>query len=179
MNKISSIIGLIYRKSKILPMQCKKNIYFALIHSNLSYCIEVYGNTPKSNLNPLIIKCNNLLRVLQNKPRKTHVCDLYSYFNTLPVNLLSHFSILKLIHRCQYDSVNVPVAISQLFTTGCSIHRYNTRSNNNFILQNCLNPTSVSFYGPSLWNKLPGSLQNCSSIYTFNKQLKLYLQKFI
>ena len=52
-------------------------------------------------------------------------------------------------------------------------------SNNNFILQNCLNPTSVSFYGPSLWNKLPGSLQTCSSFYTFNKQLKLYLQKCI
>src|SRR5437870_13784623 len=58
-NKISSVIGIIYRNSKLLPTHCKKSIYFLLVHSHLTYCVEVYGNTAKKNLNPLITKCNN------------------------------------------------------------------------------------------------------------------------
>lgn len=174
-NKIGSVIGIIYRNNDLLPLHCKKSIYFALVHSNLLYCVEVYGNTSKSNLSPLVTKCNSLLRVLQSMPRKTRVSDLYSAFNTLPVNLLFQLCTLKLIHRCRYDYENVPLVINQLFTTGSSIHQHNTRTNNNFALRNRLNPNSISFYGPSLWNKLPSTLQNCSSLYLFVKYLKLYL----
>jgi hypothetical protein len=46
--KVSSMIGIMYRNKRYLPINCKKNIYFALIYSNLIYCIEVYANTNKS-----------------------------------------------------------------------------------------------------------------------------------
>jgi hypothetical protein len=170
-NKVSSLIGIMYRNKNWLPSYCKRNIYFALVYSNLVYGIEVYGNATLSNLEPLIKKCNNLLRVLQNKPRRTHLFELYSNFTTLPVNLLFKLFTMKLIHRCLYDVSNVPCVISNLFTRGLTIHSHNTRQKNSFILQNTVYHKSISFYGPSMWSNLPLHLQDTTSLPSF---IKLY-----
>jgi len=160
-----------------LPFNCKRNIYFALIYSKLVYGIEVYGSATKSNLDPLIIKCNRLLRVLQNKPRKTRVIDLYDFYNTLPVNLLFKLFIMKIMHRRVYDSNNILLVICKLFYPGTSIHTHNTRNKNNFILQNNIPSKSFSFYGPSMWNKLPSNIQSMISITTLLKYYKNFLLK--
>ena len=57
-NNISSMIGILYRNKNYLPMYCKKIIYFALIYSKITYCVEIYANTNKSIIKPLIVKCN-------------------------------------------------------------------------------------------------------------------------
>ena len=132
-----------------MPYHCRKNIYFALAYSSLIYCIEVYGHTNKSNLNSLIVKCNSLLRILQNKPRTTHLDELYRNFDTLPVHMLFDLYSMKLIHRCIYDPGNVPTVINYLFVRGNLIHSHNTRSSSNFALLNNVNTNSLIFYGPS------------------------------
>ena len=174
-NKINSVIGVLYRNCSLLPISCKRCSFFALVHSHLTHCIEVYANTTKSNLNSLIIKCNSLLRVIQCKPRRTHIFDLYSNFNTLLVDLLFQMHILKLIHRCLYSRFKVPGVICNLFRAGSQLHCHGTRSQKNFIRQNNLDSKSISFYGPNLWNKLPLSLQSYATGHTFVKHLKLYL----
>lgn len=174
-NKVNSVIGIICRNRYLLPLHCKKKIYFALIHSNLIYCIEVYANTSLTNLNKLIVKVNSLLRVLQNRPRRTHITELYSCFDTLPVDLLFKFFTLKLVHKCMFVNTNVPVVIKNLFKVGTNLHSHNTRTSKNFILQNNINPESISFYAPSLWNKLPVSLQTTQSCNIFTNQLKTQL----
>ena len=110
--KVSSMIGIMYRNKHYLPFNCKKNIYFDLIYSNLTYCIEVYANTNKSLLKPLITTCNRLLRLLQNKPRRTSLYVLYSTFNTLPIDLFFNYYTMKFIHRCLYDTSNMPTVVS-------------------------------------------------------------------
>ena len=95
-NKVKSLIGILYRRRHLLPPNCKRNIYFAIIYSSLVYGIEVYANTYKSYLNPLIIKCNCLLRLVQNESRMRRVIDLYKTYNTLPVDLLFKLYIMKL-----------------------------------------------------------------------------------
>ena len=174
-NNVNSVIGIICRNRYLLPLHCKTKIYFALIHSNLIYCIEVYANTSLTNLNKLIVKVSSLLRVLQNRPRRTHITELYSCFDTLPVDLLFKFFTLKLVHKCMFVNTNVPVVIKNLFKVGTNLHSHNTRTSKNFILQNNINPESISFYAPSLWNKLPVSLQTTQSCNIFTNQLKTQL----
>lgn len=178
-NKISSLIGILYRQNHLFPIQCRRNIYFALVYSNLIYCIEIYANVPKASLDPLIKKCNSLLRVLQNKPRRTHTYELYTSFNTLPINLLFKLYTLKLIHRCIYDGEQVPNVIRNIFIQGSAIHTHKTRLRNNFILQNTICHKSLAFYGPSMWNSIPISLQNITSLSIFIKHCKMYLQNDI
>ena len=98
--KVRSLTGILYRKKYVLGLQCRKKLYFALVYSSLIYCIEVYGNAKYKFLNPLVIKCNSLLRIIQDKTRYDHVKDLYISYNTLPVHLLYKLFLLKLMHRC-------------------------------------------------------------------------------
>jgi len=168
--KVSSIIGIIYRRSYLLPPMCKRNVYFALVYSKLVYGVEVYANTCMSYLKPLIIKCNSLLRVLQNAKRTTRNKDLYKNYNTLPVNMLFNLNLMKLMHNCLYSSSTMPKVICNLFKTGDDVHNYNTRNSKMFFIffiSDCVSRNSIQYIGPSLWSKLPNYLRTCSSNHKF------------
>ena len=121
------------------------------------------------------MKCNRLLRLLQLKPRRTPIHELYSAFNTLPFHLLFQFHIAKFMHNCLYNSSQVPVAIRSWFQRGTSLHAYFTRHCNRFIINSNCNPRSIFFLGPSLWAKLPIHLQNDPSHTSFLRHCKDYL----
>ena len=90
-----------------------------------------------------------MLRILQNEPR-TNLYNLYSSFNTLPVNLLFELFTMKLIYSCLNKVNNVPNVISDLFIKGSAIHTHNTRQKSNFILQTNICHNSIAYYGPSM-----------------------------
>src|SRR6267154_442757 len=156
-------------------MNCKRNIYFALIHSKLVYCIEVYANVSKSCIHPLIIKCNRLLRSLQLKNRRTPLLELYSSFGTWPVNLLFDYYTMKIMHRGLYSSHMLPKNVQNWFLKNSSVHTHNTRHKEQFAIQSKFDPNSLLFYGPSMWSKLPSSLQNDPSLISFLRSYKKLL----
>ena len=174
-SRVSSLTGILSRNKAILPMKCKNDIYFALVHSTLIYCIEAYGNVCKSVINPLVVKCNRLLRLLQLKARRTPTRELYLAFNTLPFHLLYDFYSAKFIHKCLYRSSQVPVSVRSWFSRGSSLHAHNTRHSDCFILKANCNPKSIIFTGPSLWAKLPTHLQSDPSPTSFHKHYKDFL----
>jgi hypothetical protein len=175
LKKLKCLIGILYRKKYLLPMHCRKNIYFALAYSSLIYCIEVYGRAKKSVLNPLIIKCNLLLRILQDKQRSHRVNDLYKSYDTLPVNLLYKLFVLKLMYRVVYCRGCLPNVIVSLFNINDDFHSYNTRSRYEFNIQASASVNSITFVGPSLWVKLPRAIRESCSVDMFIRQCKVYL----
>jgi hypothetical protein len=178
-SKISSLIGIFYRKKDVIPLACRKSLYYALAHSSLIYCIELYGCAKKSALHPLIIKCNFLLRLLQNKPRMSNVKELYLTYNTLPVNLLHKLSVLKLMHLVIYNSNSLPSVFRNLFVTNSDIHSYNTRFAHNFNVQLSRCKSSINVVGPSLWCQLPSNARDCPNFSKFSKVCKEVLIKEI
>ena len=82
-------------------------IYFAFVHSQLLYGIEVYANTTPNHLSKLITLNNKLLRILQKKSSKSHSAELYKTYNTLPVQLLHNFQILTFMHKYVYHRVKL------------------------------------------------------------------------
>ena len=157
-------------------ISCRRNIYFVLVYSSLVYGIETYCNTTLTILKPLIIKCNSLLRVLQDKPRRYKTIDLHTNYNTLPVNQLYNLFAAKLMHKFYFDKNNLPNAISEMFVVNCDIHNYyNTRSKHNpHIRSNYYSPKSFSFIGPVLWSKLSISIRECRYVKSFVKMCKSY-----
>ena len=174
-SKVSSLTGILYRVKNFLPMNAKRNIYFALIYSILIYCVEVYANVSKCTLHPLIIKCNRLLRMIQQKPRRVSLYDLYSTFDTLPIDLLFEFYTGKFIHKCLWNRSSIPSILSDYFLQGTSLHTYDTRHKKNFLIQPKFSPKSILFYGPLMWSKLPINLQNNPSLNSFLNDYKLHL----
>jgi len=74
-------------------------LYFAFVYPHLLYCVEVYANTHSSYLEKLMVLNNKILHIVQFKPLKTHVLNLYKNYNTLPVPKLHQFQLLCLIHE--------------------------------------------------------------------------------
>jgi len=170
--KVRSLTGILFRKKYVLGTQCRRKLYFSLIYSSLIYCIEIYGSAKRKLLNPLIIKCNSLLRIIQDKTRFDHVKDLYINYNTLPVHLLYKLFILKLMHRFIYCRQSLPTVISKLFCSNDEVHFFNTRFKHQFNLNNVNNSKSISFIGPSMWLKLPNDIKYCSSTSGFLRLCK-------
>jgi len=76
-------------------------LYFPFVYPHLLYCVEVYANTHSSYLEKLMVLNNQILRIVQFKPLKTRVLNLYKtiILCTLPVPKLHQFQLLCLIHN--------------------------------------------------------------------------------
>ena len=74
-------------------------LYFAFVHSQILYGIEVYANTCHAQLNKLCVLNNKVLSIIQNKPLCTLVVQLYKSYNTLPIPKLHHFQLLCLVFK--------------------------------------------------------------------------------
>ena len=107
-------------------------IYFAFIYPHLLYGIEVYANTTLNRLAKLITLNNKLLRVLQNKPLRTYVHELYRSYLTLPVNLLHDFQILVFMHTYVHHKYKLPSVFATYLEENKFIHHYNTRQKDDF-----------------------------------------------
>lgn len=75
--RISRSIGIISRAKQLLPRWLKLQLYYALIHSHLQYCLLVWGTTTKTNLKKLYILQKRIVRVIENVPYITHSAPLF------------------------------------------------------------------------------------------------------
>ena len=85
-------------------------LYFAFIHSNLMYGIEIYGNCCSTYFTKLIMLNNKTLRILQNKPYDTLTTDLYRTYHTLPILKLPEFRVLLLMDKFVHHQDKLPSA---------------------------------------------------------------------
>jgi len=154
-------------------------VYFALIHSNLNYGIEINANTYNSYLNKLMILNNKILRSLQSAPRYTHVKDLYSKYNTSTIPNLHKYNILLFAHKFFHHPYLLPDIFVSYFTINSEYHGYSTRSKGDPHLElftSSLGQRSLKYKGPRLWCSLPDQLKVISSTHSFKHKLKIYLQ---
>lgn len=59
-------VGLLNRLRYYLPQKAKRQIYFALIHSRISYCLLVWSSTSQTNLDRLLSIQKRALRAIGN-----------------------------------------------------------------------------------------------------------------
>ena len=117
---------MIYKKRSLIPVTCRKNLYFSLIYSCVIYGIFVFESANNSVLAPLLISCNRVLRALQGKPRHYPVSLLYSNFNTLLICLILY--LLDIVYRCNNIKSSIPSVIHSMFVLNDFVHHFNTKS---------------------------------------------------
>lgn len=72
-SKLLKFTSIFYKLRWKLSSAVLRILYFAFVYPHLLYGVEVYGNCYRSHIDKLIILNNKLLRIIQNKPMKTHV----------------------------------------------------------------------------------------------------------
>ena len=135
--------------------------------------------THSSYLEKLMVLNNKILRIVQFKPLKTHVLNLYKNYNTLPVPKLHQFQLLCLIHTFFMitTTYRLPTVFSNYFTPNMDIYN-KSRSRNNLHLSRVFTSRGarcLKFEASKLWNELPDRHKSITKLATFKKQLKALL----
>ena len=175
---LRKFVGIFYKISFFIPEKILKILYFSMIHPKLLYAIELYANAYQISLHDLIILNNRILRICQKKDRRAITVDLYSSFNTLPIDKLFKFRILMLAHSIIYKPSSLPHIFCRNSIPNSQIHEHLTRSNHDFhriSYKNQWGRKTTENLCASYWNALPVEMKNIGSDNIFCKALKRFL----
>ena len=157
-------------------MNCLKQLYFALVYPHLIYGLEIYGNTIKSYLDPLIKMNNKILRILLNKPLQTPINTLYTEFNTLPITALCNLFITCLVHKFVHHVEELPEIYQEYFTYNMNVHQHNTTRLSTALhvsqAKTNVGLKGIKLVGSKLWNELPETARKVKNPTIFKKLVK-------
>ncbi len=169
--KMSKSIAILNRIKHILIGKTLYILYCALIVPYITYCVEVWGHTYKTNLNSIYRLQKKAIRIVKR-------ADYYEPTNKLFINLhvlkfvdLVDLYTLQLMYKV-YNNL-LPNCIQRLFKIRES--QYNLRGLYMFKkVRARTNAKSrcLSVKGVNLWNKCDKELKVCNSLCQFKKMYK-------
>ena len=83
--KISKSIGIIYKTRNYVNRHTLRNLYYTCVYPYLIYCVEVWGNTCDSYLEPLILKQKQCIRTITFSHFKAHTAFSHFKAHTEPL----------------------------------------------------------------------------------------------
>lgn len=168
--KISSFVGVLKRISKFINEKTKKDIYFAYIHSHLTYGNPIWSTAPLYKLKELQVFQNKAMKEIYNLSRLTPSKLLYKD-SILPVLILSKYELNLLTFKIENNLIKSNLT----FKISNEVHSYSTRISNNFRAIFCrtkLTKNSIQSRGVGLFNQLPLYIKQEIRFMKFKNELK-------
>ena len=128
-SKISKSLFCINRIKNFVNRDSHKKLYFAMIHTHLSYCLNVYGCANTTALQKLRVKQKEALRVINLAGFREHTIPLFRLCKILPLDEMIKFANLKFMHN--YIHQRLPFSFNETWL-------FNYMRNPNRELRNCI-----------------------------------------
>ena len=133
------------------------------------YCLSVYGGLDLHLLNQIQILQNRAARIVCHAPPRSCREEMFQKLDWLTVKQLISYhdllNIFKIKTRCQ------PEYLADIFNR---VNRFNN------IIIPCtkleLARKSFCFRSASMWNRLPESIRNSTTVSEFKRKAKLWIQ---
>ena len=140
------------------------------------YCVESWGSTYKTFVEPLFILQKKIIRIISAANRLDHSEPLFKNLSILPLKKLYFYHVCQLV----YKDLNNIVPLKLGFVLCSNVHQHGTRQQTNHDLYIHSHKTnyyarSISYVAVKFYNVLPNELKNCSSIHLFKKHVKIWL----
>lgn len=167
----------IARLRSSLTIADTETLIHALITSRLDYCNALFLGLPKKLIARLQYVQNSAARVLTSTRRSAHITPLLHDLHWLPVASRIHFKVLLLTFKALNGLA--PQYLSDLLSPYRPVR--SLRSAELGLLSippfrlSTVGGRSFSINAPQLWNSLPPTLRNITSVGAFKSQLKTYL----
>lgn len=171
-NKLSKSIAIMHKSKHLLDNQSLYILYCSLILPYLNYCLEIWGNTYKSNLNSLYILQKRAIRIICKVDSRAHTKELFYKLKILNLYDLLELRICTLLYKAKYFLL--PQNLQDMFTLQTN-HKYNTRQNIDFKVNHArtnIKAMSITIKGVKLWNSLGSDLTKSVSLKIFVKNFK-------
>ena len=185
-NKARNSISQLYDMRKIIPPKLKTSVYNAIVNSQMSYAITVWGGTVTGDkLKPLFMLQKRALRNLFSIRRvsrfvKGHTKSIFHKYNILTIyNIYNYMTILSIgkllklnepVFLCKVLMINVP---SRTNSNRIYVPKFNRNHYQN----------SFCYQGPKYWNLLTSStsysnnVTDAPSLNSMKSRLKSFLIK--
>ena len=169
---ISKGIAMLHATKSLFPFYVKRLIYFACIYPYLTYCLTSWGSATNNLKSCILLLQKRALRLVAGADFLSHSKPIAYKFGFLLLDEL--YSYLCCIEMFSYIH-NLPSAIIPANLNCTQPTRRPSRTSNNLYVpysRTLLRQRSLSVHALKLWNKLPTTLMNISSIYVFKTRLK-------
>lgn len=164
--KIRILIHKFYLLREFLCTKLIKLVYRSLVESLLRYGLVVWGGTYKSNLQPLTVIQNSILKVMFRKDRRYSTKALYNS-EICNINCLYIHSICTYIHKKE---------TLKRFVS----HHHQTRANvgGHLVIppnKKTINLKFANYLAPKFYNMIPKKIKDICRIKIFNEKSKVYI----
>ena len=118
-SNISKGLGILLKAKKIFKQKCLLNLYYSFIYPYLTYCVEVWGNTPDTHIDPLIKLQKKVIRIITFSPYLAHTEPLFKELNILsfPKVVIQRIAL----QMFKFTNKLLPCAISELFILNSAV----------------------------------------------------------
>ena len=113
-NKVAKSIGIIQKARIILDEDTLIGLYYSCLYPYFSSVITIWGKANKSVLDPLLKLQKKAVRLVFNKPQKTHSLPLSIKANILPLNVIYTSAVYSFMFKVHHNLL--PNIITNLFT---------------------------------------------------------------
>ena len=142
--RIRPIIGIISKIKYFIPNNLLKTLYYSLIHPHIMCCIESWGSTYTTVIEPVFILQKKIVSIISGVPRLAHTEPLFKKLNILPVRKLYFFHVCQLV----YKELNNIVPLKLGFVLCSTVHMHGTRQQSNQYLYT--NKHKSNYYARSI-----------------------------
>ena len=175
--KLKSRLGLLRCSKNLLNSLAMKVLYYAQIHSNLTYCLSMWGNMiNKEKIQKIQDHC------IATIDRWLPTAEIYREHKILTFNQMIHQETNKLWHKFHLNELPSPLMQNMRTddhgTKLIKTHLYNTQ-NKAYLNVPCAKNSHYknSFLASGLknYNELPLPIRRCKNIATFSSKSKYHL----
>ena len=117
--------GLIYKICNFLPRQILRILYHSLIYSKLQYGILVWGTTSKTYLCELVVRSNNIVRIITLSRNCSQMSNLYKSLYLLKLTDIYKLELAKFMFALHNN--RSPKIFEDSLTKPKSVCDHNTR----------------------------------------------------
>jgi hypothetical protein len=175
--KTSKSLFCLNRIKNFVDQHSMKMLYYAMIHSHLSYCINVYGSANTTNLQRLRIKQKESIRVITNSGYREHTAPLFKLTCIMPLDDMIKFAKLLFMHRHAHHTL--PLSFHDMWLQNRNQNPARLLRNANDLRIPPHNFASLTrlplFAFPRAWNEENENRKSIQSYNLYKKQIKLAL----
>ncbi|XP_061911245.1 uncharacterized protein LOC133655271 [Entelurus aequoreus] len=165
----------------ILSTSDTEVIIHAFVTSRLDYCNILFSGLPMSSIKRLQLVQNAAARLLTKTRKFDHITPILAHLHWLPVHLRCDFKVLLLTYKILHG-------LAPAYLADCIVPYVptrNLRSKNSGLLviprakKKSAGYRAFSIRAPVLWNALPVTVRDATSVEAFKSHLKTHLYNLI
>ena len=175
--KIACSVGVMGKLKYYFPKETLLQLYYALVYSQLTYALPVWGSTYKSNTQRITTFLNRAVTIISGAKKFDSLNPLYREMNILKFNQIYQLEVAKIMYRIFVKQE--PHKLSKCFVKSSQAHSRSTRrtTSNDFTIPlfktNKLQQ-SFLYQGSNIWNNIPKDIR-INPFPRFVKLLKQHL----